>query len=304
VENNRDNIRDNIRVGTASWTDKTLIACGRFYPPGANTPESRLRYYASQFPIVEVDSSYYGMPTPANAQLWAQRTPDDFVFNVKAFRLFTGHQTAPIVLPKDIQQSLGPQVARSLYYRDMPGEIRNELWRRFIEALAPLKQAGKLGMVHFQFAPWLLRNREGMAHVAHCVEKMPGHVLAVEFRNKTWFDEKNLERTIEFERDLGVVHTVVDEPQGFANCVPCVWEATSPRFALVRLHGRNRETWNIKADASSSRFNYWYSPDELSAMVPEIRHLANNVDWVHVVFNTNYEDQGQVNAKLMREALG
>jgi uncharacterized protein YecE (DUF72 family) len=304
VENLLDNIRENIRVGTASWTDKTLIACGRFYPPGVNTPESRLRYYASQFPIVEVDSSYYGMPTPANAQLWAQRTPDDFVFNVKAFRLFTGHQTAPIVLPKDIQQSLGPQVARSFYYRDMPAEIRDELWRRFIEALAPLKQAGKLGMVHFQFAPWLLRNREGMAHVAHCVEKMPDHLLAVEFRNKTWFDEKNLERTIDFERDLGVVHTIVDEPQGFANCVPCVWEVTSPKFALVRLHGRNRETWNIKSDASSSRFNYWYSPDELSAMVPEIRHLAGSVDWVHVVFNTNYEDQGQVNAKLMREALG
>src|SRR4029078_12176052 len=89
-------VASNILVGTASWTDKTLIACGRFYPPGVNTPESRLRYYASQFPILEVDSSYYGMPTPANAQIWAQRTPDDFVFNVKAFRLFTGHQTAPI----------------------------------------------------------------------------------------------------------------------------------------------------------------------------------------------------------------
>jgi uncharacterized protein YecE (DUF72 family) len=109
-----------ILIGTASWTDKTLIGCGRFYPKEARSAESRLRYYATQFPIAEVDSSYYGMPTPANAQLWAERTPQRFVFNVKAFRLFTGHQTAPIVLPKDIQQALGPDVPSTLYYNDVP----------------------------------------------------------------------------------------------------------------------------------------------------------------------------------------
>jgi uncharacterized protein YecE (DUF72 family) len=295
---------DDILIGTASWTDKTLVDCGRFYPSQAKSAEAKLRYYATQFPIVEVDSSYYGMPTPANAQLWAQRTPDDFVFNVKAFRLFTGHQTSPIVLHKDIQQALGPDVPRMLYYKDIPPEILDELWRRFSEALEPLRQAGKLGAVHFQFAPWLLHNREGHAHVQECVRRMEGYLLSVEFRNKSWFEGANSDKTIAFERELGVVHTIVDGPQGFANCVPCVWEVTSPKFALVRLHGRNRETWNIKSDASSSRFNYWYSPDELSAMVPEIRHLAGNAEWVHVVFNTNYEDQGQVNAKLMREVLG
>jgi uncharacterized protein YecE (DUF72 family) len=293
----------NILIGTASWTDKTLIDCGRFYPKECKSAESRLRYYASQFPIVEVDSSYYGMPTPANAQLWADRTPDGFVFNVKAFRLFTGHQTAPIVLHKDIQQALGPKVPRMLYYRDLPVEIRDELWRRFIEALQPLRAAGKLGAVHFQFAPWLIRNRDGMAHVRHCVEKMPEHLLAVEFRNKTWFDDEHLERTIAFERELGVVHTVVDGPQGFANCVPCVWDVTNPAMALVRLHGRNKDTWNIKAESSSSRFNYWYSADELAALVPEIRHLAGLAASVHVLFNTNYEDQGQVNAQLMTQLL-
>jgi len=243
------------------------------------------------------------MPTPANAQLWADRTPEGFVFNVKAFRLFTGHQTSPIVLHKDIQQALGPHAPKTLYYKDTPAEIRDELWRRFIEALQPLQQAGKLGAVHFQFAPWLLRNREGMAHVQHCVEKMPGHLLSVEFRNKSWFDGDKVEKTIAFERELGVVHTVVDGPQGFANCVPCVWEATHPKLALVRLHGRNQDTWNIKASASSSRFNYWYSGDELAAMVPEIRHLASLARSVHVVFNTNYEDQGQVNARLMARLL-
>ena len=293
----------NILLGSASWTDKTLIECGRFYPKEAKSAEARLRHYATQFPLVEVDSSYYGMPTPANAQLWAERTPEHFTFNVKAFRLFTGHQTSPVVLPKDIQQSLGPEAPKVLYYKDTPKEVRDELWRRFSEALEPLRQAGKLGAVHFQFAPWLLRNREGMAHVEHCVEMMEGHLLSVEFRNKSWFDGDNLGKTVAFEKALGVAHTIVDGPQGFANCVPRVWEVTNPALALVRLHGRNHDTWNIKGPASSSRFNYWYSREELAAMVPDVRRMADLAEWVHVVFNTNYEDQGQVNAQLMAQQL-
>ncbi|MDB5859520.1 MAG: hypothetical protein JWQ76_3209 [Ramlibacter sp.] len=297
-------MNENILVGSASWTDKTLIDCGRFYPPGCKSAEQRLRFYAQQFPMVEVDSSYYGMPTPQNARLWAERTPEGFTFNVKAFRLFTGHQTQPMVLHKDIQQALGPEPPRTLYYADLPLEIRDELWRRFIEALAPLREAGKLGAVHFQFAPWVLRNREGVAHVEHCSEKMAGHLLAAEFRHQSWFAGDHADRTLEWERGLGLVHTVVDSPQGFANCVPCVWDVTNPQLAILRLHGRNQDAWNQKGlAASSGRFNYWYSQDELAAMVPEIEHLGTLAQHVHVVFNTNSEDQGQVGARMMRDLL-
>jgi uncharacterized protein YecE (DUF72 family) len=297
-------VSSNILVGSASWTDPTLLACGRFYPPEARTPEARLRYYATQFPLVEVDSSYYGIPTPQNAQLWAQRTPADFVFNVKAFRLFTGHSASPKVLHRDIRQALAAGDTRSVSMRQLPAEIQDELWRRFLIALEPLRAAGKLGAVHFQFSPGILRNRDGMAWAEHCVQKMQGHLLSFEFRNRSWFDAGHAEDTLAFQRQLGVVHTVVDSPQGFANCVPCIWEATHPHVALVRLHGRNKETWNItRGTASSSRFSYWYSPDELAAMVPEVEHLASVAQSVHVVFNTNDEDQGQTNARLMRQLL-
>ncbi|MBC5766830.1 DUF72 domain-containing protein [Ramlibacter albus] len=289
----------NILTGSASWTDKTLIACGRFYPKEAKTAEARLRYYASQFPMVEVDSSYYALPSASNSQLWVERTPPGFVFNVKAFRAFTGHAFDPQVLPKDMQLALG-STKRSMDLEDLPREMQDELWRRFIEALAPLKAAGKLGAVHFQFSP---RMRD-KGWVEHCVQRMEGHLLSAEFRHRSWFEGDAIEDTIAMERDLGLVHTVVDSPQGFANCVPCVWEVTNPQLALVRLHGRNRETWNIThAKASSSRFDYWYSADELEAMVPEIEHLATQARQVHVVFNTNNEDQGQVNARLMRQLL-
>jgi len=109
-----------IPVGTASWTDKTLLDCGRFYPKEAKTPEARLRHYSSIFPLVEVDSSYYAMPSEANARHWAERTPKSFTFNVKAFRLFTGHMTQTEVLPADLCLQLGTH--RRIYYKDV-GEV-------------------------------------------------------------------------------------------------------------------------------------------------------------------------------------
>jgi uncharacterized protein YecE (DUF72 family) len=294
-----------VLVGTASWSSKTLVDSGRFYPPGVSSAEARLRFYASRFPLVEVDSSYYAMPSVATTQLWAERTPNDFVMNVKAFRLFTGHQTSPTVLHKDIRAALPGSVRSNLYYRDLPAEIVDELWRRFIEALAPLRASGRLGLVHFQFAPWLLRDAAAHAHARQCVERMAGHTLSVEFRQRSWFDgERAIASTLAFERELGVVHTVVDGPQGFASSVPAVWEATHPKYALLRLHGRNADTWNVKgARDSSERFNYDYSEAELAALAQQVQRLAARAAVTHVVSNNNMEDQGQRNAAALAQLL-
>ena len=294
-----------VLVGTASWTDKTLIACGRFYPPGAKTAEGRLRYYASQFPIVEVDSSYYAMPAPATAQLWAERTPEGFVMNVKAFRLFTGHQTEPHVLHKDLQLAMGGSLPPRFFYRDLPSELLDELWKRFRECLLPLQAAGRLGLVHFQFPPWVVAGAPGRAQVEHCVQRMSGFDLGVEFRHGTWFEGGAQQReTLRLLRELGVAHTVVDGPQGFSNSVPALWEVTHPRYALLRLHGRNSATWNVKGQTSASdRFNYDYPEDELREMVPRIQQLALTAMQTHVIFNNNMEDQGQRNARSLTDLL-
>lgn len=295
----------NISIGTASWTDPTLIASKRFYPPGCTSAEARLRFYASQFPLVEVDSSYYAMPSASNSALWVERTPDDFTFNIKAFRLFTGHQTDRTKLPKDIQAALPPSDKKNLYYKDTPGEVLRELWRRYIEAIMPLRDAGKLGAVHFQFAPWVLNNDDGRAHVEHCADVMEGFTLAAEFRHKSWFSEKSRDATLAMERDRGLVNVVVDEPNTATNSIPAVWEITNPDLALVRLHGRNHETWNIKeATAASSRFNYDYSDEELGELAEHIREVSKRVAKIHVVFNNNFEDQGQRNAKSLAVILG
>lgn len=293
-----------IRVGTASWTDKSLVESGDFYPPTVKTPEERLRYYAERFSIVEVDSSYYALPTVRNAMLWGARTPDDFVFDVKAFRLFTQHQTDVGSLPPDIREALGPIDKKYLYYKDLPAPLLDELWQRFTLAIEPLRRVGKLGTVLFQFPPWFVPSPASLSHIAACVEKLPGFQLAIEFRNKAWFEGKRAAWILDFEREHGLAHVVVDEPQGFSSSVPAVWETTCPRLAVMRLHGRNRDTWERKGLASSSdRFNYLYKEEELKELADGVRQLADSAQSVHVLFNNNFGVYAQRNAMEFRELV-
>ncbi|HJV60577.1 MAG TPA: DUF72 domain-containing protein [Albitalea sp.] len=292
-----------VLVGTASWTDPTLIKCGRFYPKGCSSAEARLAFYASRFPLVEASSSYYGLPTPHNAQLWAERTPAGFTFNIKAFRLFTGHQTPLEALPQPVRDALGGWGKKNIYYKDMPAALREEMWRYFLEGIAPLRAAGKLGALHFQFAPWMMYSPVSKEHIAQCRARLPDDLLAVEFRHQSWFNERHAEQTLAFERELGVSNVVVDEPQGFANSIGAHWAVTNPALALVRLHGRNAATWNIKSAAASDRFNYDYRDDELEELAQRVLRLAQEASRVHVIFNNNFEDQGQRNAATLQRLL-
>ena len=295
-----------ILVGTSSWTDKTLIDSGKFYPVTAKTPEDRLRFYASKFPIVEIDSSYYGIPTLENAERWAERTPSNFVFNIKTYRLFTRHQTPVVSMAKELREALGPISSKNVYDKDLPDEVKLELWRQFRSVLERLRDAGKLGAVHMQFAPWVAFHPETFAYLEHCRAMLAGFTVAFEFRNKTWFEtEKHTARTLAFERDNGLVNVVVDEPGGIANTIPSVWEVTSPTLSVVRLHGRNHGTWNRKGlNASSQRFDYDYDSDELESIAGQVQEIAQKVETTHVLFNNNYQDQGQRGALEMTAILG
>jgi len=292
-----------VRVGTCSWTDPTLLACGRFYPRSVRTAQARLQFYASRFPIVEVDSSYYRLPCARTAYLWAQRTPPGFVFHVKAFRLFTGHKAPVDALPADIASELSPG-ARMVDYASMPGELRDELWSRFLQALEPLRQSGQLAAVHFQYAPVVHNDAAGRALVAECAERMQEQVLAAEFRHRSWLDAAGSPGTLALLRELGAAHTVVDGPDRWINSVPAVWAATRDDLAVVRLHGRNHEAWNRRGlAASSGRFVYEYSQEELQRIAELVRRLAQAAANVHVLFNTNFEDQGMRNAAAFEATL-
>ncbi|AOB33502.1 hypothetical protein AKI39_07425 [Bordetella sp. H567] len=292
-----------ILVGTASWTDPTLLACGRFYPPEVDTAEGRLRYYASRFPLVEVDSSFYALPSARAAQAWATRTPPAFVVNVKAFRLFTGHQTPPSALDADLRRELPDEENAVVFVDDLPRDIVDEAWRRFVFALEPLRMTGKLGTVHFQFPRWIKPDRRGRARVADCVARLEDHIASVEFRHRAWFEDGAATATLDFLRELRAVHTVVDSPSASEDSVPAVWEITRDDMAMVRMHGRNTAAWASSGKASSSRFNYVYSVAELEEMARRVRALAQRAGKTHVILNTNFEDQGVRNAQGLMQAL-
>jgi uncharacterized protein YecE (DUF72 family) len=293
-----------VLVGTCSWTDPTLIESGRFYPASAKSAEDRLRFYAGEFGIVEVDSSYYAMPAEQTARLWVERTPDDFVFDIKAFRLFTEHPTPVKSLPRDVRDALPSSIGEkpSLYRRDLPAEVVSELWSRFESALLPLDSAMKLGVVLFQFPPWFQPGTRQMEYILSCKERLPQYRLAVEFRQHLWLRDSNGEQTMDFLRRNDLSFVCVDEPQGFKSSVPPVAEATSD-IGIIRFHGRNTETWEKKGLSVQERFNYLYSEEELQEWAPRIRQLASGTRQLHVLFNNNYGDQAVTNGRQMRLLL-
>ncbi|HEX5369196.1 MAG TPA: DUF72 domain-containing protein [Dehalococcoidia bacterium] len=296
-----------ILVGTASWTDSTLIKSKRFYPPDAKTPEERLRFYASQFPAVEVDSSFYALPSFKNSVAWTQRTPERFVFDVKLFRAFTLHQTPLKALPSEIRDRVADLAGKggNVYYGDLPDGVKDELWRIFLEGIEPLKAAEKLGYLLLQLPPWGVKNHDNVQHVEHCLQRLDGYQVALEFRNKTWLSERSRASTVAMLREMNVPMVIVDEPQGFGSSLPLVWEATSMELAVVRFHGHNDEMWTKKGlPTSALRFNYLYSQQELEGFVEPVRKLAQETKQVQAVFNNCYEDKAQVNARQFRELLG
>ena len=297
-------VMGDILIGTCSWTDPTLIESGRFYPAWARSAEARLQYYTSQFGLVEVDSSYYALPSERTGQLWVERTGEKFIFDVKAFRLFTQHPTPLTALPKDIKQALPLDVKEkaNIYQRDMPTELISELWIRFERALLPLDSAGKLGVVLCQFPPWFYPGEQQRDYILSCRERLPQYRIAIEFRHSSWVNDQNRERTLSFLRDNDLPFVCVDEPQGFRSSIPPVVAATSD-LALVRFHGRNREMWETKGISAAERFNYLYSQEELKEWVPRIKELASVTRQLHVLFNNCYRDKAVVNARQVRLML-
>jgi uncharacterized protein YecE (DUF72 family) len=291
-----------VRVGTASWTDKTLLDSG-WYPPEAGTPEERLKFFASRFPLVEVDSTYYALPSERNAVLWVERTPPEFTFDVKAFSLMTGHPVMVKGLPKDVREALGTKKTR-IPAKEVPPDAAERAWEMFREALMPLHSAGKLGLVMFQYPQWFMPGRANREQILAARERLPDYDIAVEFRQGTWFkDQEYTKKTMDFLRSEGIPFVAVDMPQGFGTSVPPIAEATSDRWAAVRFHGRREETWTKKDVPPTERFRYDYSDEELQEWVPRVRHLAEGAKETHALFNNCYRDYAVRNAQAFADMV-
>ena len=290
-----------VRFGTASWTDPTLVKEGVFYPERATSPEARLKYYASLFAVVEVDSSYYALPTPRMAELWVERTPDDFVFDVKAFAWMTGHATETERLPRRLKEALPNDLLlkKRLYAKDVPREVRDEAWRLFVEAVRPLRDANKLGAVFLQYPSWVRPAEHSAEMLSRARRRLGDLPIAVEFRHGDWLSRAHCERTLEMLRENEMSYVIVDEPQGFASSVPPATAVTSSRLAVMRMHGHRAETWEKRGTPVVERFRYLYDAKELEGWVPKVVEIAGESEQVHVVFNNCYGNYGTTNALEM-----
>jgi uncharacterized protein YecE (DUF72 family) len=298
-----------VRVGICSWADPALIEAATFYPKKSMSAEARLRFYAGVFDVVEVNASYYAIPDVVTVRRWAQRTPPGFLFHVKAWSLMTGHHPRPQSLPAEVQAMLPERVRRSprgeVLADDVPAEGIDAAFRLFRAALAPLAEAGKLGYVLFQFAPWVHFEPARLDYLASLPERLPGATVAVEFRHRSWFPD-HADEALRALRAARLAHVITDAP-AVGGAMPHVTAVTAPT-AVLRLHGRNAEGFlrQLRGGTPSVRekYDYLYSDTELAALVPEIGSLAEDSEEVFVSFNNNNRDYPVRNALALRKLLG
>jgi uncharacterized protein YecE (DUF72 family) len=298
-----------IRVGISSWADPALIESRAFYPRKSMTAEARLKFYARFFDTVEVNSSYYAIPDVRHAARWVERTPPGFVFHVKAYALLTGHHVRGATLPADVEALL-PASPRRTSRGDIDAgafsveAVEAAFWL-FRLSLAPLAQAGKLGYVLFQLAPWVRFGPRWLDYLARLPERMPGVRLAVEFRDRSWLPE-HTDETLDALRAVGIAHVVVDAP-ATANAVPRLCVATAP-LSVFRLHGRNVEGWlrQLRGEEPSVRekYDYLYTEGELAEIKNAAEAMTEHADDVFVSFNNNNRDYPVRNALALKRMLG
>ncbi len=265
-----------VLVGTCNWSDHK-----HFYPPGTPAAE-RLAYYAGVFPVVEVDTTFYGIAPPQTAERWVGATPAGFRFNVKAYRSLTLHERE----------------------NGVPRQPTRDEELAFLELLQPIRGSGKLAAVHYQFPPWFTASPSSMDFVSRIPERHPQDQVIVEFRHRSWAEPERFDAVTELLSEAGMTYCVVDAPQVGSATMPPHLVVTSPRLAVVRFHGHNNRKWYVKnASSSTERFDYLYGEAELREWVPRVRALAAEAEEVHVLFNNNRSNYAVHNALQIGELL-
>lgn len=262
-----------VRLGTCSFADEGLLKA--WYPRGVSTSRARLRYYAERFDTTEVDSPYYHLPDPGVTRNWAERTPPEFTFHVKAHRSMTFHD----------------------------GEPTDEAFAEFRASIEPLELSGKLRGILLQYHPRFTKSAAALTELERAPDRLAPLVPLVEFRHRSWMEAGERADTLAFLERHGLAYVSLDTPMTRASNVVARHAAATHRVAYVRFHGRNEKTWNIKAEKSSERFNWMYSAEELEEWVPKLERLADDADEVYAMFNNNRDDFAPRSAVLLRGLL-
>lgn len=257
-----------VRIGVSSWG-----SLPGFYPSRVKARD-KLSWYARFFSIVEVNVSFYRLVPPRTYAQWIEATPEDFLFDVKAFSELT-------------------------HFRQTPSD---ESFAHFRATYRPLGESGKLGGVLFQFPPRFANRQQSRDYLRRVADQMEGGRTVVEFRNDSWFTMNTANLTLDLLRALGLSYAIADEPQIPRDTVPPLVAVTDPDLAYVRLHGRNVDGW--LRGGGGTRYNYDYSEAELAEWADIALGLALQARQVHVLFNNNARGDGTRNAIRLSELLG
>ncbi|GFO63310.1 DUF72 domain-containing protein [Geomonas paludis] len=288
-----------IRIGTCSWTESSLIESGAFYPHGASTPKARLKFYARQFDTVEIESSYYQIPSVEMAQAWAERTPPGFLFHVKAFGALTGHNIDPRRLPEELRVMLAPGDLEREELHVAEPELLKAMARTLVAALEPLRQAHKMGFVIFQFPPWFGYKKANLDYLHYCRELMAGIPIAAEFRHGSWFTSQHRDDMLAFLKEHKITYVTCDEPQ-FGNLSTAPFHpAATTGIAYFRLHGRNGDSWHSEAPTDE----YLYPHHELQEIARHAERLSQSARTTFVMFNNSRYGYSMRNALELCTAI-
>ncbi|MBQ0140985.1 MAG: DUF72 domain-containing protein [Kurthia sp.] len=265
-----------IRVGLTGWGD---------HPAAYSTTtkaSDKLFDYSGHFPVVEVDSSFYAIPKDSSIRKWLADTPKSFHFIVKAYQGMTGHLR-----------------------ENLPYETKGEMFQAFRQAAQIFLDDNRLAMVLVQFPPWFDCQFKNVQYIRYVKEQLKDFPIAIEFRNRTWYDDPFRTGTLKLLKDLELIHTVCDEPQAGEGSVPLVSQATADK-ALLRIHGRNIHGWRNPGNAEEwrkVRFLYKYNENELHELKEVVEALQRQAEDVYVIFNNNSDYDAFPNAKRMLEIL-
>lgn len=287
-----------IVIGTSSWADPGFV--DEWYPPGLDEKDL-LPHYAQHFDGVEVNSTYYGVPSRSVVRRWAEVTPDDFTFDVKLHQAMSRHSAEVGSLPKALRDRVDTTPRGRV--RPSPA-LDRELARHYLRALRPLADAGKLSSFLLQLSPAFKPGAHELDELGDLVEALAPHPVAVEFRHRAWVKPDRLEHTLGWLEDHRAAFVAVDAPSGKPpTMVPPVDAVTRADLAYLRAHGRNATGW-VKGRSVAERFGYHYDDEELEELAGRAESLAEEADTVRVMMNNNRGDDAPVAAQRLRELLG
>lgn len=258
-------------IGCTGFDEHTILS---------EKTKTSLYDYARYFPIVELDTSFYFIPTEQAIAKWLNETPSRFRFIFKVPAIFTTH--------KEITEDLSLEIEA----------------QRLLERLAPLEQAGRLYCLLAQFPPQFTCTTENVLYLETLRRLFKGQRIAIEFRHRSWYEEAHRQTMYRFMYSHQFSLVAADEPKKLPTTIPFDETVTNPEFVLCRLHGRNDAGWiHTGKEARKYRTLYRYSASELATLAGSIKTMHHTAKEVAVVFNNNSGGDAAENALQLIKQL-